>query len=300
MRPVRRDPSAIHQSVLVREVEELLALEAGLRVVDATVGAGGHSSHILPQIRPGGLLIGIDRDPMMLALAARKLGSPAEDVILRQSSYVDVPDLLAELQIAGVDRVLADLGLSSDQLADVSRGFSFDAEGPLDLRFDPSSGAPASRLLQHSSAEELANIFQKYGEEPFSRQIADAIVRSRRDVPIQTARQLSEVVARAVPHSRGKGKHPATRIFQALRIAVNEELQHVARLVDEVLPRVLVSGGRAAIITFHSLEDRLVKQAFRDTAVWQRITDRPVTASSIERRQNPRSRSAKLRVAVRA
>ena len=300
MRPSRRDQSAIHQPVLAHELRELLALEPGLRVVDVTVGAGGHSRQILEQIRPGGLLIGVDRDPMMLQFAGKELGVPANDVILVQSSYVAIPEILAEQQIAGVDRVLADLGLSSDQLADESRGFSFHAEGPLDLRFDASTGETAAELLQRASAEELRRIFREYGEEPFSDRIAEAIIKSRRRTPVHTAQQLADLVTETVPRRRESAKHPATLVFQALRIAVNDELQQVSELVGLILPRVVVSGGRVAIITFHSLEDRIVKRAFRDKSVWQPVNTKPVTASSVERRQNPRSRSAKLRVAVRA
>ena len=299
MRPPRRDPFPIHQPVLPHEVHDLLDLRPGLKVVDATVGAGGHSRDILERIQPGGLLIGIDRDPMMLELASRTLGLPHPNVVLHQSSYVELPNILAEHEIDGVDRILADLGLSSDQLADTSRGFSFEADGPLDLRFDTSTGSPASELLANRSAEDLSHIFDEYGEEPFSRQIATDIVNSRRQTPIQTSRDLAAVVESAIPGRARTSRHPATRVFQALRIAVNEELQHVADFVDRVLPNALVPGGRAAIITFHSLEDRVVKRAFRNREIWQPVTSKPVTASSVERRQNPRSRSAKLRVAVR-
>ncbi|MEZ6052938.1 MAG: 16S rRNA (cytosine(1402)-N(4))-methyltransferase RsmH [Planctomycetaceae bacterium] len=299
MRPPRRDPFPIHQPVLPHEVHDLLDLRPGLKVVDATVGAGGHSCDILERIQPGGLLIGIDRDPMMLELASRTLGLPHPNVVLHQSSYVELPNILAEHEIDGVDRILADLGLSSDQLADTSRGFSFEADGPLDLRFDTSTGSPASELLASRSAEDLSHLFDEYGEEPFSRQIATHIVNSRRQTPIQTSRDLAAVVESAIPGRARTSRHPATRVFQALRIAVNEELQHVADFVDRVLPNALVPGGRAAIITFHSLEDRLVKRAFRNREIWQPVTSKPATASSVERRQNPRSRSAKLRVAVR-
>lgn len=299
MRPPRRDPFPIHQPVLPHEVHDLLDLLPGLKVVDATVGAGGHSRDILERIQPGGLLIGIDRDPMMLELASRTLGLPHPNVVLHQSSYVELPNILAEHEIDGVDRILADLGLSSDQLADTSRGFSFEADGPLDLRFDTSTGSPASELLASRSAEDLSHLFDEYGEEPFSRQIATHIVNSRRQTPIQTSRDLAAVVESAIPGRARTSRHPATRVFQALRIAVNEELQHVADFVDRVLPNALVPGGRAAIITFHSLEDRLVKRAFRNREIWQPVTSKPATASSVERRQNPRSRSAKLRVAVR-
>ena len=299
MRPPRRDPFPIHQPVLPHEVHDLLDLRPGLKVVDATVGAGGHSRDILERIQPGGLLIGIDRDPMMLELASRTLGLPHPNVVLHQSSYVELPNILAEHEINGVDRILADLGLSSDQLADTSRGFSFEADGPLDLRFDTSTGSPASELLASRSAEDLSHLFDEYGEEPFSRQIATHIVNSRRQTPVQTSRDLAAVVESAIPGRARTSRHPATRVFQALRIAVNEELQHVADFVDRVLPNALVPGGRAAIITFHSLEDRLVKRAFRNREIWQPVTSKPATASSVERRQNPRSRSAKLRVAVR-
>ena len=299
MRPPRRDPFPTHQPVLPHEVLDLLDLRPGLKVVDATVGAGGHSRDILERLQPGGLLIGIDRDPMMLELASRTLGLPHPNVVLHQSSYVELPNILAEHEIDGVDRILADLGLSSDQLADTSRGFSFEADGPLDLRFDTSTGSPASELLANRSAEDLSHIFDEYGEEPFSRQIATDIVNSRRQTPIQTSRDLAAVVESAIPGRARTSRHPATRVFQALRIAVNEELQHVADFVDRVLPNALVPGGRAAIITFHSLEDRVVKRAFRNREIWQPVTSKPVTASSVERRQNPRSRSAKLRVAVR-
>jgi 16S rRNA (cytosine1402-N4)-methyltransferase len=299
MRPFRREQSALHQPVLTREIQDVLELKPGLIVVDATVGAGGHSRKILNSIRPGGSLIGIDRDPMMLSLATAALGAPTDDVFLTHASYVALPEILAARRLPGVDRVLADLGFSSDQLADESRGFSFAADGPLDLRFDTSIGEPAAALLDRLPAEELLHILREFGEEPFADRIAAAIVHRQRTVPIRTARELSETVERAVPHRQAGHRHAATRVFQALRIAVNDELQQVAELVNVVLPQVVAAGGRAAVLTFHSLEDRLVKRAFARKAEWQPVTPKPITASSIERRQNPRSRSAKLRVAVR-
>ena len=280
-----------------------LDLRAGLTVVDATVGAGGHAAEILEQINPGGMLIGVDRDPMMLAHAAARLESVSvsdtTQFHLSQGSYVTLPDILAAQQIQHVDRVLADLGLSSDQLADEERGFRFDSDGPLDLRFDTENGDPAYALLESRSAEELATLFREYGEERRSDAIARHLVSSRKTSPIRTARQLADRVAEAVAPRRGQRIHPATRVFQALRIAVNQELKHAADLVDDVLPAVLNSGGRAAVITFHSLEDRLVKNAFRRGDVWEPVTKKPMTAAPAEQRQNPRSRSAKLRVAVR-
>ena len=220
-------------------------------------------------------------------------------MFLRQSSYTALPDILVERGISGADRILADLGLSSDQLSDVSRGFSFDADGPLDLRFDPTLGESASRYLQKVPLQELVKVFKDYGEEPRSRELAEAIVTRRRSDPITTSRELADVILDRVPRRRKTDRHPATRVFQALRIAVNNELQQVSEFVDSVLPQIVGSGGRAAVITFHSLEDRLVKRAFRNKSLWQPLTTKPVTASSIERRQNPRSRSAKLRVALR-
>ncbi|MBX3439299.1 MAG: 16S rRNA (cytosine(1402)-N(4))-methyltransferase RsmH, partial [Planctomycetaceae bacterium] len=262
-------------------------------------GAGGHSREILKQIRPEGLLIGLDRDPMMLQFAANALDGSPHELILEQGSYIGLPRLLERLGISQIDRVLADLGLSSDQLTDASRGFSFHAEGALDLRFDVSSGEPAADWVNRASVEELTEAFREWGEEPHARRIAQAIVDQRRTMPLQTAHQLAELVAQVVSFRGESSRHPATRIFQALRIAVNDELRHVSELMQSVLPQCLATGGRAAILTFHSLEDRIVKQAFQDKSRWRPVTKKPVTASAVEKRQNPRSRSAKLRVAVR-
>lgn len=302
MRPHRRSDSAVHVPVLREAVLQYLDLKPGLTLVDATVGAGGHSLDILDQITPGGTLIGIDRDPMMLEMAARRLqlspGFDPQHHRLFQGSYVTLPDILAELNMQRVDRVLADLGLSSDQLADPERGFGFRTAGPLDLRFDVSQGEPAYQILQSRSADELAAIFREYGEERHSQAIARRIVESRRHSPIHTADDLVRVVESVSSRGRG-GTHAATRVFQALRIAVNQELEHVASFVTDILPHVLAPGGRAAIITFHSLEDRIVKNALRSREVWEPVTKKPITATAAERRHNPRSRSAKLRVAVR-
>jgi 16S rRNA (cytosine1402-N4)-methyltransferase len=207
--------------------------------------------------------------------------------------------VLAELNVPAVDGILLDLGLSSDQLADTSRGFSFDADGPLDLRFDPLSGEPAAKLVNRLSAEHLADLIFHYGEERFSRRIARAIVESRHHQPIHTARQLSEIVRRAVPAvARQQRIDPATRTFQALRIAVNDELKSL-EIALRRLPDCLKPGGRLAIISFHSLEDRRVKEAFRDDPRLQVLSRKPTTAHEAEIARNPRSRSAKLRIAER-
>jgi 16S rRNA (cytosine1402-N4)-methyltransferase len=280
---------------LVREVLRWLDLRPGLVVADGTVGAGGHSSQILPRIQPGGRLIGLDRDPMMLAHAGRAVAG--EGVDLLQSSYADLRAVLDRLGVAAVDRVLLDLGLSSDQLADAERGFSFQAEGPLDLRFDTSQGRPASELLAKSDAGELARVFREYGEEPQAERFAERIVAACAKAPIRTARRLAEVIEEAAGGRRG-GVHPATRVFQALRIAVNGELDELRRMLGETLPACLSEGGRAVVISFHSLEDRMVKEAFRDRGRWEDLTPKPVPPTPSEERINPRARTAKLRAAV--
>jgi 16S rRNA (cytosine1402-N4)-methyltransferase len=295
--PVPRPPvRAVHIPVLLKETLAALELRPGMVVVDGTVGAGGHSKKILEAIRPNGKLIGLDRDPMMLRLAAENLGDDA-DVILKQASYAELDAVLDELALPAVDRVLVDLGLSSDQLADRERGFGFKAGGPLDLRFDVRRGQPASELLRSATVEQLTNIFRDYGEDPSAHRLAHAIVQHRTQQPIERAEQLAELVERSSPGRRDT--HPATRVFQALRIAVNEELEQLKRLLSDVGPRRIHSGGRLVVISFHSLEDRYVKDAFRETERWDPLTKKPVTATPTEERLNPRSRSAKLRAAAR-
>jgi 16S rRNA (cytosine1402-N4)-methyltransferase len=270
-----------------------------MTVVDGTVGAGGHSHRILEAIRPGGRLIGLDRDPMMLRHAAAALGE-SPDVSLHHTSYAGLDDILDSLAIGSVDGVLVDLGLSSDQLADRNRGFGFKTGGPLDLRFDVSTGQSAAELLQTAAENELVRILREYGEEPHADRIAQAIVYHRSRGPIATAEQLAEIVAAAVSGPRGReSTHPATRVFQALRIAVNQELLQLERLVHDVAPRRLAAGGRLVVISFHSLEDRIVKDAFRESGRWETLTKKPVICSPSEERLNPRARSAKLRAAIR-
>jgi 16S rRNA (cytosine1402-N4)-methyltransferase len=295
-----RDPPqhAVHIPVMPREVLQTLQLSPGLTVVDGTLGAAGHSRLILNALGSTGTLIALDRDPWMVRLAVHKLGEHSNCHLIR-SSYADVEQVLQDLKIEKVDRVLLDLGLSSDQLSDEQRGFGFDVGGPLDMRFHTDEGRPASDLLKTHSEEQLEEIFRTFGEEPASRRIAAEIVRRRNQGrPILTAKELESCVCDTVGAVRNAGgRNPATRVFQALRIAVNHELQHVERMMTEVLPAIMKSGGIVVVLTFHSLEDRIVKNAFKGHQGWQVLTKTPVEATPAEVRLNPRSRSAKLRAA---
>lgn len=292
-----RTPKAVHIPVLLREVLQHLDLQPGMTVVDGTVGAGGHSSHILKRIGPTGRLVGLDRDPYMLGWAAKKLDAPNCQLV--HASYAQMRNVLDDLGIDRVDRILLDIGLSSDQLAADDRGFSFQAPGPLDLRFDTTQGEPAWKWLQKIDLAELHEILDNYGEEPFARKIAERIVQQEPVKPIRTAQDLSEIVQSALPASISvqARRDPVIRVFQALRIAVNQELLQLETVLSGVLANCLVPGGIVVIISFHSLEDRQVKQAFREPAVWHNLTPKPVSATPQEQRANPRSRSAKLRSA---
>lgn len=284
----------VHIPVLLNEVLEALQPQPGQRIVDGTLGGGGHTRAIAAKVGPEGAVLAIDRDPAAIAAAEENLrGLP---VLLAHASYRELPELLRELNWPPVDGVVLDLGLSSDQLADRERGFSFDADGPLDLRFDPTVGEPAARLVNQLKVENLANLIYELGEERYSRRVARAIAEAREQAPIRTAAELAAIVRRVVPQSRHERIDPATRTFQALRIAVNDELGALHDILQS-LPQCVRPGGRVAIISFHSLEDRMVKQAFRDDARYHVITRRPITASEEELAANPRSRSAKLRVA---
>jgi len=286
-----------HVAVLLEEVLEGLNPQPGGLFVDGTLGGGGHASAVAQRVGPAGRVIGLDLDPEAIVAGRKNLaGMPAE---LVQGNFCDLPEILAELKIKVVDGILLDLGLSSDQLADTERGFSFTAEGPLDLRFNPLAGEPASRLVNRLSDEHLADLIFHYGEERFSRRIAKAIVEARHGAPIQTARQLADIIGRAVPAmARQQRIDPATRTFQALRIAVNEELKSL-EIALRRLPDCLKRGGRLAIISFHSLEDRRVKEAFRGDARLKAVTRKPIPPQEAEIARNPRSRSAKLRIAER-
>lgn len=291
-------PQPRHIPVLPAAVLELLSPTAGQTWVDATTGAGGHARLLLTQLGPTGRLICLDQDPAMLELAKTQLRD--DRVIFRQASFDQLRSVLRALELTQVDGLLADIGVCSDQLDDPGRGLSFSREGPLDMRFDPSAGEPASNLVNRLSERELADLFYEYGEERYSFRIARKIVELRQHEPFATTTQLAEVVRRCVPRPRGRGRaiDPATRVFQALRIAVNDELGALDRLL-RLLPSCIRAGGRAGIISFHSLEDRLVKRAFRQRDIWQEITRKPVQAREEESNANPRARSAKLRVAQR-
>jgi 16S rRNA (cytosine1402-N4)-methyltransferase len=287
----------VHVPVLLSEVIEWLAPQPHQTLVDGTLGGGGHTRALANCVGKDGLVVAFDRDSAALDAAETNLrGNPIK---LVHASFRELPAVLTQLQIPAVHGVLLDLGLSSDQLADRSRGFSFDADGPLDLRFDTCTGEPAWRLLERLDAESLADLIFQFGEERHSRRIARRIVDARMRTPVRSSRQLAEIVRRAVPRGRDSERiHPATRTFQALRIAVNDELGALDETL-KFLPDLLFPGGKASIISFHSLEDRRVKEAFRDDARWQVLTRKPLTASEAEILANPRARSAKLRVAQR-
>jgi 16S rRNA (cytosine1402-N4)-methyltransferase len=291
-----------HVSVLPVEVLAALAPEPGQVFVDATVGAGGHSRLLAERLIPDGRLIGLDRDAAMLDLARPRLATLP--VTLVQAPFSRLREVLDELDIVAVDGVLGDLGVCSDQLDAAERGLSFTQPGPLDMRLDPTSDEPASDLLNRLSERDLADLIWRYGEERFSRRIARRIVEVRRREPLETTEQLADLVRRCVPrpprsaNRRRPTIDPATRVFQALRIAVNDELGELERLLN-VLPACVRPGGRAALISFHSLEDRLVKHAFRERSTWEALSRKPVQAGEEEVRNNPRARSAKLRAARR-
>jgi 16S rRNA (cytosine1402-N4)-methyltransferase len=290
---------ARHISVLPAEVLQALDPQAGQVIVDATLGAGGHARLSAERLGATGRLIGLDRDDTMIELARRRLEGSTCPVTLVQANFDRLREVLDELEIAAVDGVLADLGICSDQLDQAERGFSFQQAGPLDMRMDPSEGEQAGALLKRLNERDLADLIYRYGEERFSRRIARKIVETRKREPVETTEQLAELVRRCVPRPKGRQPiDPATRVFQALRIAVNDELGALERLL-EALPRCLKPGGRAVLISFHSLEDRLVKRAFQDRERWQVLTKKPVQAGEEEVRNNPRARSAKLRAAVR-
>jgi 16S rRNA (cytosine1402-N4)-methyltransferase len=298
-----------HQPVLYQEIIHALQPHAGGRYVDGTLGAGGHARGIMEASAPDGQLLGLDVDPQALALARKNLAPYEQRIHLAQASYTSLSMQLAQLEWDAVDGILLDLGASSMQFDTPERGFSFLHDAPLDMRFGPRVPQTAADLVNKYSERELADLIYQYGEERDSRKIARAIVRAR---PIHTTRELVAVIE-AVSPRRGDRVHPATRTFQALRIAVNQELASI----QEVLPQAaaaLKAGGRLAVISFHSLEDRIVKDFFREqsrdlvnppyeriyenerTATLKEVNRKPITPSEAEIQSNPRARSAKLRI----
>ena len=290
------DSPSVHVSVLLDSVVQWLDPRPGMVLVDGTLGGGGHTRALLERVGPNGQVIALDRDPGAIDRAQERFhGFP---IRYAQANFCDLPEVLEQLNIEMIDGAILDLGLSSDQLVDVERGFSFSLEGPLDLRFDPTEGEPAKRLVNRLSAEHLADLIFNYGEERFSRRIARAIVEQRRIKPIETSQELAELIRRHVPRSRHERIDPATRTFQALRIAVNDELKSLEIALRRI-PDCLRPGARLGIISFHSLEDRRVKEAFRDDHRLKNLTPKPLRAEPEEVDRNPRSRSAKFRVAER-
>ena len=301
-----------HIPVLLREVLEGLVVRPGGVYIDGTLGAGGHAEAILAASAPDGRLLGLDRDPQAVTRATARLEPYGERAVLLHASYVELAALARERGFFPVAGVLFDLGFSSLQVAAAQRGFSFRLAGPLDMRFDPTSAGPtAADLVNTLSEAELVDLLWRYGEEPRSRRIAQAIVAAR---PLESTGELAEVVAAAAKRPRGRRIHPATRVFQALRIAVNRELEAVEAVLPQAV-EILRPGGRLAVITFHSLEDRIVKRFFKQEArgcicppeapictcehqpTLRLVNRKPIRPSAEELAANPRSRSAKLRVA---
>ncbi len=294
--------SSRHVPVLLEEAIEYLQVRPGSTILDATVGLAGHASEIVRRLGAAGKLIGFDRDPQALALAKERLdavcdelGSEAPAIELTGEAFSAAP---LHVTPGSLDGLLADIGVSSLQLDEASRGFSFMADAVLDMRMDTRSGATAAQVVNEASERELADLIYEYGEERRSRRIARAIVRGR---PIATTGQLARIVAQAAPAMKSDRIHPATRTFQALRIRVNRELDEIKALV-EAAPKLLKPSGRLVVIDFHSLEDRILKDSLRDGAhkgIWTVLTKKPVTAGEEEIERNPRARSAKLRAAER-
>jgi 16S rRNA (cytosine1402-N4)-methyltransferase len=306
-----------HLPVLAEEVVEMLAPAPGSLQIDATVGGGGHTERILEASEPDGRLLGLDADGAAIARVARRLSRFGDRLVLRQANFREIGTVAPAAGFGRVDGLLFDLGLSSYQLADADRGFGFRTGGPLDMRFDTSRGVPAAELLATLDAGELAALFRRYGEEPDASRIARAIVEARRTAPIATAEDLAALVERVVPVNprRPRRTHPATRVFQALRIAVNEELEALAEALAAAMD-LLRPGGRLVVLSYHSLEDRIVKRFIaaerkgcvcppslpvcacgRDPRL--RPLGRSVTPGPAELAANPRSRSARLRAAER-
>jgi 16S rRNA (cytosine1402-N4)-methyltransferase len=296
-------PEERHVPVLLQDAIQFLNLRAGATIADCTLGMAGHSSEIARRLGPEGHLIAFDRDPEALALAkmrlarvVNELGPQAPRITLIGEAFSTIAQ---HVSAGSLDGILADFGVSSLQLDEARRGFSFMADGPLEMRMDTRSGPTAEQVVNEVSERELADLIYEYGEERRSRRIARAIVRGR---PVTTTGQLARIVAAAAPAMKQDRIHPATRTFQALRIYVNRELDEIKALM-EAAPELLKPSGRLVVISFHSLEDRIAKDSFREGAhhgIWNILTKKPVTAGEEETDRNPRSRSAKLRAGEKA
>jgi 16S rRNA (cytosine1402-N4)-methyltransferase len=290
----------LHVPVMLSEVRALLCDRPRRVIVDATVGTGGHAEALLAA--GGATLIGMDRDPRALEAAATRLERFGARVVLRHADFADIERVIGEAGYAGADAILADLGMSSYALDDASRGFSFRSEGPLDMRMDPQAELRAYDLVNEEGEDELARIIREFGEERAARRIARAIVEARRRRPLETTTELRSVIERATGARRHRAIHPATRTFQALRIAVNHELESLDALLERA-PGCLAPGGRLAIIAYHSLEDRPVKHRFRalvHESGFIALTPKALRPQASECAHNPRARSARLRCIERS
>jgi 16S rRNA (cytosine1402-N4)-methyltransferase len=292
----------VHVPVLFQEAMDFLQVRPGGTYVDCTVGLGGHTEGMLRRIGPKGRVIGFDRDPQALELAKERLGRVVEELDGEAPELKLIGEAFSSaaeyVETGSVDGILADFGASSLQFDEAQRGFSFQADGPLDMRMDTRRGPTAADVVNKVSERELADLIYELGEERRSRTVARAIVRGR---PVTTTGQLARIVARAAPSMKYGAIHPATRTFQALRIYVNRELEEIKTLL-EAAPNLLKPSGRLVVISFHSLEDRIAKDSLRDGArqgTWKILTPKPVTATEEEIERNPRSRSAKLRAGER-
>ena len=302
MNRVNAEPE--HLPVMLEETLRCLAPRPGETMLDGTLGLGGHAAEILSRLSPGGELMGLDRDPEALALAAKRLDGVGGAYRLLHGTFDRVGELLKELEISSdgaFDGLLLDLGVSSMQLDRAERGFSFRNDGPLDMRMDPGEEESAASWLAQAPVEEIARVIRRYGEEPQAGKIARAIDRGRRERPITTTTELSSLIEELVPR-RGKKIHPATKTFQAIRIAVNRELDCLRDALEK-LDRYMKPGGRVVVLSYHSLEDRLVKTVFRDRVREGLFISHPdglQRPTQTEGQSNPRSRSARLRAVIRA
>ncbi len=306
-----------HTPVLLEECLDGLNINPTGIYVDCTLGGGGHSCEIVKRLQPGGMLIGIDQDKAAIETAKSRLSPWADLVNIVHSNFSEIDNVLSDLGIERIDGALMDIGVSSYQFDEKERGFSYRMEAQLDMRMDQRGSLTAHDLINNSSQQELEEIFWKYGEEKWGRRIAEFVLNARQEKPIDTTLELVEIIQNAIPKkARADGGHPAKRVFQALRIAVNAELDVLSAAVPKLVER-LAPGGRLAIITFHSLEDRIVKNLFKELSTGcicpkdfpvcvcdherklKILTKKPITSSKEELELNPRSKSAKLRVAER-